>query len=492
MINWDNYPNVATGGVYTWEKTIIDHMTDYEFVIVNHLSNSNSNAEYSLPKHVTKVIEVPIYGTPRYEEFCKYDGHLITRILRTTERVIKEKFMPLYKDFVSSMISDHCNFKTLADTVVNLHNFLVKYDGKKCLEHPMAWEIFSEELNKVPLYRNLLIDKAALTMYQTFQRGIQLLATKVPKVDIIHCSLAWLPSLVAIYAKRQSNCPLIITEHGIAFREISLFYNQFMFDEPSKLFSKVVARNLVCLLFSVTDVTMPVCQINRDWEEKLGVNPSKIKVVYNAVNTSKFKPIQVERKDKRPTIVSVARIIGFKDMMCLIQSVKYAKEQIPDLQCLIYGTAPQLEYAQRCVSLVKELGLEDNVKFMGGTNQPEISYNEADAVVITAITEGFPFTIIEAMACGKAVIASDVGGVKEALEGCGLLVRSRRPLHLSQAIVQVLKDEKLRHQFEQAALKKVQENFSIEKCINQYKKEYEDVLRSCGTVKTVRPPEVMV
>ena len=492
MINWDNYPNVATGGVYTWEKTLIDHMTDYEFVIVNHLSNPNNNAEYSLPKHVIKVIEVPIYGTQRYEEFCKYDGHLITRILRTNERIIKEKFMPLYKDFVISLISDHCNFKALADTIVNLHNFLLKYDSKKCLEHPMAWEIFSEELNKVPLYRHLLIDKAALMMYQTFQRGIQLLATRVPQVDIIHCSLAWFPSLVAVYAKRESNCPLIITEHGVGFREISLFYNSFMFDEPSKLFSKVVARNLVRLLYSVTDLIMPVCKINKDWEEKLGVNPSKIKVVYNAVNTSKFKPIPVERKDKRPTIVSVARIIGFKDMICLIQSVKYAKGQIPDLQCLIYGSSPDLEYSQRCISLVKELGLEDNVKFMGGTTQPEVSYNEADAVVITSITEGFPFTIIEAMACGKAVIASDVGGVREALEGCGLLVRSRRPILLGKAILQVLKDEKLRHQFEQAALKKVQENFTMERCINEYKKGYEDILRSYEAVKTVRPPEVMV
>ncbi|HJT10843.1 MAG TPA: GT4 family glycosyltransferase PelF [Candidatus Nitrosotalea sp.] len=491
MINWDNYPNIASGGVYTWEKTLIDHMADYEFIILNHLSNPNNNSEYVLPKNVTQVIEVPIYGSIRYEEYCHHDISLISRILRTTERVIREKFMPLYKDFVASMVSDHCNTASLADTIVNLHNFLLKYDGKKCLEHPMAWNVFIEELNKVPLYRNILIKEAALMMYQTFQRSIQLLATKIPKVDIIHCSLAWFPTLVAVYAKRENNCPVLITEHGIAFREISLFYNQFMYDEPSKIFAKIVSRNLVQLIYSITDSLTPVCQVNKNWEKKLGVDPSKIKVIYNAINTSKFKPIQVEHKDKRPTIVSVARVVGYKDIPCLVYAVKYAKQQIPDLQCLIYGTAPELDYSKRCVKLVKELKLEDNIKFMGGTSEPEKAYNLGDAVVMTSITEGFPFSIIEAMACGKAVIASDVGGDREALQGCGILVRSRRPLLLAQAIVRVLQDDKLRHQLEQAALKKVQDDFTLEQCGEHYKKEYEILLRSYEDRKLMAPAEIV-
>ncbi|MDE2589713.1 MAG: GT4 family glycosyltransferase PelF, partial [Patescibacteria group bacterium] len=377
----------------------------------------------------------------------------------------------------------------LADTVVKLHDFLVKYDGKKCIEHPMAWEIFIEELNKVPLYRNILFKEAALMTYQTFQRSIQVLATQVPQVDIIHCSLAWFPSLVAIYAKRESNCPVIVTEHGVAYREIILFHNAFMFDEPSKLFSKVVSHNLVRLIYSVADLIMPVCQVNKNWEKKLGVDEAKIKVAYNGINTSKFKPLQVVREDKRPTIVTVARVIAYKDITCLIQAVKYAKQQIPDLQCLIYGTSTELEYSQKCMRAVKELHLEDNVKFMGGTKEPEKAYNAADAVVITSLTEGFPFTIIEAMACGKAVVASDVGGVREALKGCGLLVRSRRPFHLAQAIVQVIKDENLRRQFEQAALKRAHDEFTLEKCSEQYKKEYEELMESYK-IKKVMEKEV--
>ena len=474
IINWDCYPNFATGGVYTWTKTLIDSMPDYEFAVINELSNPNSNGIYSIPKNVTTVIEVPIFGATRYEEFCKRDGNLQARILKTTKHVIEEKFIPLYREFMRSVLSDRCNTQILADVIIQLHNFLVIYDAKKCLEHPMTWDIFIELLNKEPIYSNMTF-KEALTAFQLIQRNIQLFSIQVPKVDVIHCSLAWLPSLVAVYAKKESNCPVIITEHGVAFRELLLYYNAYLFDEPSKIFWKVFSHNIVRVVYSIADVITPVCEANKNWEKSLGADPAKIKVIYNGVNVSRFKPMQVSRKDSRPTVVTVARVDVFKDIVCLIQAIKYAKETIPDIQCLIYGTSSDLDYSLRCLKTVKELQLEDNVKFMGGTKEPEKVYNEADIIAISSITEGFPFTIIEAMACGKAVIASDVGGVREALDGCGLLVRSRRPHELAQGMVKLLQDENLRHQLEAAAMKKVHDEFTLEKCVEHFKKEYESL-----------------
>jgi polysaccharide biosynthesis protein PelF len=490
LINWDCYPNFPTGGVYTWTKSLVDAMTDYEFIVVNELSNSNSNGKYTIPQNVSKVFEVPIFGATRYEEFCKRNDFLLERILRTTQKAIEKKFVPLYEEFLKSVLSDRCNTKILTDTVIKLHDLLTVYDAKKCLEHHLVWDIFIEYLNKEPLYRNMTF-KEALTAFHLIQRNIQLLSIEIPKVDIIHCSLAWLPSLVAVYAKKESNCPVIITEHGVAFRELLLYYNGFLFDEPSKIFWKVFSHNIVRAIYSITDLITPVCEANKKWEQSLGAELSKIRVIYNGVDTSRFKPMKVKREDPRPTVVTVARVDVFKDIVCLIQSIKYVKEQIPDIKCLIYGTSSDLDYSLRCLRTVKELQLEDNVKFMGGTKEPEKVYNEADVIAISSITEGFPFTIIEAMACGKAVAASDVGGVREALEGCGLLVRSRRPQALAQAIVQLIKDENLRSQFEQAALKKVRERFTLEKCIENFKKEYDELIRS-HHIKTQQKPEELI
>lgn len=491
LINWDCYPNFPTGGVYTWTKALVESMTDYEFVVVNELSNSNSNGKYTIPKNVTKVIQAPIFGATRYEEFCKRDGSLLGRIFKTTQNVIKQQFIPLYREFLREVLSDRCNTKILTDTVVRLHDLLVVYDAKKCLEHPLVWEIFIEHLVREPLYSSMTF-KEALTAFHLIQRNIQLLSIEVPKVDIIHCSLAWLPSLVAVYAKKESNCPVIITEHGVAFRELLLYYNGYLYDEPSKIFWKVFSHNIVRAIYSITDLLTPVCQANKNWELSLGAEPSKIKVIYNGVDISRFKSMEVKRDDKRPTVVTVARVDVFKDIVCLIQAIKYAKEQIPNIQCLIYGTSSDLDYSLRCLRTVKDLQLEDNVKFMGGTKEPEKVYNAADVIAISSITEGFPFTIIEAMACGKAVAASDVGGVREALEGCGLLVRSRRPQDLGQAMVKLIKDENLRHQFEVAAVKKVHKEFTLEKCISSFKEEYNKLINSYPIKSEEQKPKEII
>lgn len=450
-------------------------MPEYEFVVINELSNPNSNANYVIPKNVIHVIEIPIFGSNRSEEFVSNSNYLLVkRIVKTNEDVIKNKFLPLYEKFMKTIFSDRCDPQTLIDLIIKLHDILVVYDPKKCLEHYLTWEIFIKVLSDDPLYRNMTL-KESLTAYQLIQRNIQLLALQVPPVDIIHCSLAWLPSLIAIFAKKESNCPVIITEHGVAFRELLLYYNAYLYDEPAKLFWKVFSHNIVRAVYSIADLITPVCYANKNWEEKLGADSSKIKVIYNGVNTSKFRPIPITREDKRPTIVSVARIDPFKDIICLIQAVKYSKEQIPDIQCLIYGASTDLDYSNRCIKAVKELHLEDNVKFMGGTKEPEKAFNMADIIVMSSITEGFPFTVIEAMACGKAVVASDVGGVREALDGCGLLVRSRRPHDLARGIVTLLKEEKLRKKFEESALEKIHAEFTLEKCINRFKEEYEQL-----------------
>jgi glycosyltransferase involved in cell wall biosynthesis len=292
--------------------------------------------------------------------------------------------------------------------------------------------------------------------------------------------------MIAVCAKKKYNCPVIITEHGVAFRELLLYYNAYLRDEASNIFWKLFSANVVRVLYAVADIIAPVCRANAKWEEDLGVHPSKIKVIYNGVNTSKFCPMKVKREDTRPTIACIGRVDVFKDIVNLIQSIKYVRDQIPDIQCLIYGASTDLDYSLRCIRMVEDLGLTNNIRFMGKVKDPEMAYNLADVAVISSITEGFPFAIIEAMACGKGIVATDVGGIKEALEGCGLLVRSSHPQELGSAIVKLLKDEKLRLSLGAAALKRVQEGFTLEQSINQYRNEYHRLIEN-NAHKSVKP-----
>jgi glycosyltransferase involved in cell wall biosynthesis len=474
LINWDSYPNFATGGVYFWAKRLIEGLPNWKFIVFHQLSNPNASAEYPLPPNVEKVIELPIFGTSRYEEYCDDGRPLLRKIRETPKRLVEESFLPLFESFMAGFIADDSDASQLVELVCELRKVMRGRDSKKLLEHPATWEIFLDCLRKDPLYREMGI-REALTAFRVMQRGLQMLSLELPRVDITHCSLAWLPSFMAIVVKREQGSPILITEHGVAYRELLLYYNAYLYDQPSKIFWKVFSRNVVRAIYEAADIIAPVCRANEVWEKTLGADPSKIRVVYNGIDTERFRPMDIPREERVPTVISVARVDPFKDITTLAYAIKYAKERIPNIRCLLYGDSNNLDYSRRCVSVVESLALGESFKFMGSTKEPEKAYNSGDLVVFSGITEGFPFSIIEAMACGKAIVATAVGGVPEALGECGLLVKSRQPRDLAKAVTRLLTDEKLRNQLGAASLKRAREQFSIGNSIQRISELYESL-----------------
>jgi len=475
LVNWDNYPNVASGGVYAWAKRLVEGIPDWDFVIVNQVTNPNANSRYVLPPNVKQVVEVPIFGSFRYEEFRGGEETLLSKLARTKDSVVEREFIPLFDRLLTGLMEDESDSSEVARSIVEIHRLLALYDAKKCFEHPLTWETFLGHISRDTLYRGMSV-KEALTVFQTMQRTLQVLGIEIPPVDVVHCSLVWIPSIVALVAKAEYGCPIVVTEHGVAYRELMLYYNAYLFNEPSKIFWKVFARNVVQPIYEAADVIAPVCQANSGWEMALGADKSKIKVIYNGIDTAKFRPMTVKKDPDVPTVVSVARIDPFKDITTLAYAIKHARNEIPNIRCLVFGDSNNLDYSLRCVGVVKAQHLEPNFMFMGGTKEPEKAYNLGDVVVFNGITEGFPFAIIEAMACGKPIVATAVGGVAEALEGCGVLVRSRDPETLGKEIVRLLRDARLREELGQAALNRARAEFSLDTSIYRYKALYEELV----------------
>ncbi|HEV2193880.1 MAG TPA: GT4 family glycosyltransferase PelF [Nitrosopumilaceae archaeon] len=475
LVGWDAYPHVASGGVYRWQRSLIEGLTDWQFIVFNQLSNPNASANNTIHNNV-KVIGIPIFATNRYEEFYDDKTPLISRINKTTQSVIKNTFLPLYDSLIGEFLSETCNLQHLKDTIFKIHSFFTIYDYKKCLENPKTWEIFRERLSCDPIYKEMNLHDA-LEAFRAMQRSLQILSVNIPKVDLVQCSLAWFPALLGMIAKKKWGCPVVVSEHGVAFREVSLNYNIDFHDKYTRILVKTIAANVVKIVHSMADVVVAASRANTFWQQMLGVPSTKMKLIYNGIDTERFKPMDVPRLDDRPTLVSVARIEPFKDVICLIEAIKYVKEYEPNVRCLIYGESKTLDYATRCVNILKELQLEETIKFMGGTSEPEKVFNAADVVVISSITEGLPLTACESMACGKAVVASDVGGTREAVQGCGILVKSRNPHVMANAIITLLKDEKLRNDFGADAMKKSRAEFSVKKMVNEYSTLYESLIR---------------
>src|SRR5262249_20203106 len=131
----------------------------------------------------------------------------------------------------------------------------------------------------------------------------------------------------------------------------------------------------------------------------------------------------------------------------------------------------------RCVALRHELQLDDVVTMGVATDDVVAAYRDADVVLLTSVSEAFPYSVIEAMACERAVVPSDVGGVGEALEDCGLLVNPRDVDGFADAVRQLLDDAALRAQLARRARVRVLEEFRLDTSVAAYL----DLYRTLGS-----------
>jgi glycosyltransferase involved in cell wall biosynthesis len=131
----------------------------------------------------------------------------------------------------------------------------------------------------------------------------------------------------------------------------------------------------------------------------------------------------------------------------------------------LYGSAAagNEEYLARCLALHRSLRLEQGVTFEGYAESTSAAFADADLVVLSSISEGFPYSTLEAMLCGRPVVATGVGGIREQVSSsCGRIVRPRDPQALGEAILDLLGDGEAWALLARAARDRVASLFTIE------------------------------
>lgn len=464
------------GGVSVWTHNLISSLKEFEFIVVSIIANPFYEPMYKPPKNVIKLISVPLWGTELVREYAEGVGikETIVRSWKTKERSIKTEFIPHLKTLLEEIKHGGRNPKLIGECLYEMHAFLSKRDYKKVFRSKAVWNIIREHLIEDPLYRHIKTS-SLIDMARIIQHLLRILAYKYPEVDLCHSSAAAFCGIPAVITKIENNTPYILTEHGVYFRERMLDAVRMTDKLVERIFWVNFYKAIATLNYYYADKLLPVCNFNVNWELELGVPTSKVEVIYNGVNIEKFKPIDL-KLDDIPRIVMIGRIDKLKDIVNLIEAMVYVVKEFKDAVCEIYGPVDDEEYFELCKELVKQLKLEKNVLFMGATNKPEIAYNRATIVVQPSLSEGFPFSVVEAMACGKPVVATDVGGVKEALGEAGVIVPPRSPKDLAEAIIALLKDEKTRDEIGRKARERAEKLFSYQRFIEDYKRVYIEVI----------------
>ncbi len=192
-------------------------------------------------------------------------------------------------------------------------------------------------------------------------------------------------------------------------------------------------------------------------ERYLDVDPRKLKLIYEAVDHDLFKPDDAALARRhvarfgvtKPFVLFVSSLWRYKNCDGLLRAWVTAREQLRGRQLAIVGHGRDETYATELRALATELGIAEDVVFVGGVPLEETArfYQAAEALVYPSFNETFGLPILEAMACGCPVVTSNVSAMPEIAGGAALLCDPKDPASIARAIVDAAgpQADRLRH-----------------------------------------------
>jgi glycosyltransferase involved in cell wall biosynthesis len=165
-----------------------------------------------------------------------------------------------------------------------------------------------------------------------------------------------------------------------------------------------------------------------------------------------------------PVVGNVAALVPHKGQRHLIEAARLVLREIPDARFVLLGEGELRDHLQR---QIREHRLEKHVVLPGFRTDVLGCMKGFDLFVLSSVTEGLGTSLLDAMACSKAIVATRTGGIPEVVEDgtTGLLVPPRDHHALASAIVRLLKDERLREAMGSAGLTRVRDRFTVERMV---------------------------
>jgi polysaccharide biosynthesis protein PelF len=286
--------------------------------------------------------------------------------------------------------------------------------------------------------------------------------------DVVMATAAGWAGVPGVVHRLEHGTPLVLSEHGVYVREAYLGAARRTSDTAAaRWITTRLARGLSLLAYAHADVVAPVTTANTHWERELGVDPAKIRVIYNGV----LVPREVPQAPPGKRVVSIGRIDPLKDLHTMLRTAALVVEEDPDVHFDHFGNVPRGNevYWDSCVALHEQLGLGTSFVFHGQTDDPSAELVAANVSLLTSISEGFPIAVLEAMAHGRPVVATRVGGVPEALSGCGYLVAPGDEQSLAAAILTLTADRTLSAQLGERGRVRAARKFGQAGCLDGYR-----------------------
>jgi glycosyltransferase involved in cell wall biosynthesis len=474
------YPFYA-GGVSTWCHRLTHGLPEIDFTLLAVVTNPYPQIKHELAANVQSVIKVPQWGLLQPAEYSNHQpaSMVLRNLWDTTPKALAARFKPLFERFLALIFSPRCDMEELGQVLLGLQGYFQRYDYLKSMNSMEAWNILQHAVHAAWECRPANTENPTLAevkqAYRLLFHLLMVLHFPVAQEDITHSSAASFCGIPCVLAKLTHGTPYLLTEHGVYLREQYLNLRRQVKSHFVRWFLYRLVESVVGLNYHFADQVSPVCTFNARWEKHLGVPEKRVKVIFNGVDPERFQRCEGENTG-RPLISTVGLIYPLKGQLDLIDAAALLRPKFPDVEVRLYGSPSDAGYFDKCKQKVAELQLENNVTFAGSTKEPWKVYSSADIMAFPSISEGFPYVVLEAMLCGAAIVATDVGGVAEALGNCGLLVPSKVPSAMADAISYLLANKEERERLGRNAKARALELFTEKQFLSSYQNTYRELV----------------
>lgn len=266
---------------------------------------------------------------------------------------------------------------------------------------------------------------------------------------------------------------LILTLHNAKPENIS-----FLTDKLGEIYDWAIGSKIMAVSDRIIAVSNYTKQVTVPDKYK-----RKADVIWNGVDTGKFTPRNSRERIRRkfgvgdePLVLSNFRLVKQKGGAYLVDAFSKVKKELKDARLIVIGKGPLRE------SLEKECarhGVSNSVSFVTGIPENELPfyYSAADVFVLPSLWEPCAVVLLEAMASGKPMVATAVGGTPELVsKDCGVLVKPKDGNALAEGILHVLGDEKVKRRMGAASRKRAVENFGWDVVAKKVEAVYKKVV----------------
>lgn len=472
----------SMGGVSVWCDQLIRGLPDCRWEMVALTVDGSERQRWDSPPNLDRIRSIPLWLPRRRAAWGGGPG---------------ADFAPVFTEFVTALLT--CVGLDETAAAANRDRFLGALRG--LYEYAAAGGDLADALLSesaltivVDLWRGIRVEAPdALNLGDACQamgmlgQMLRALTAEPVRADVVHLSMNGLPALVGLAAKWRHGTPLVLSEHGIYLRERYIAALATSTRYPVRVLILGFFRWLAGAAYLTTDMLTPHSAYNRRWQLANGADPARMWTMYNGIAPDEFPPARQE--PAQPTISFMGRIDPLKDLMTLIRAFSLVRAKIPDARLRMFGGTPagNEPYRDGCLRLIEELGLTGAAVLEGPVDHPAHAYHAASIVALTSISEGFPYTIVEAMACGRTIVCTNVGGVAEAVGDTGLVVPPRDEVAIAEACVALLTDDARRHALGDRARRRVLARFTLRQSLDAYLGVYQHVTTGRGEPIGVAP-----